>query len=181
MSPRTPRRLGSPLAALVGVLVAALLAGCGAAGRPGTALVVGDTRYTSAEVIESTAQINAALAAMSGGAATELATEAQIVSLLVLAPFAVPEAMDGGLWEPDNRYNSFLAHVHNPTPVTVEALKGNFAAASLDEVAKKAVLDRVKATSIQIDPRYGVIDPATGFLAMPTPDWIVRTPTAAAK
>ena len=108
MSPRTPRRLGSLPAALVGLLVAALLTGCGAGGRPGTAVVVGDRLYTPAQVIEATAQINTALAG-SGDAATE----SQVVNLLVLNPFVVPHAMSNGLWVPDNQYNSFaVSYTH---------------------------------------------------------------------
>ncbi|MBK7611639.1 MAG: hypothetical protein IPJ15_10440 [Actinomycetales bacterium] len=176
MSPRTPRRLGSLPAALVGLLVAALLTGCGAGGRPGTAVVVGDRLYTPAQVIEATAQINTALAG-SGDAATE----SQVVNLLVLNPFVVPHAMSNGLWVPDNQYNSFVGKIHNPTPTTVEALQANSAFFALDEATRKAVLADLKAASIQIDPRYGSIDLTTGFLAMPNPDWIVRTVSAADK
>ena len=61
MSPRTPRRLGTLPAALIGLLVATLIAGCGAAGRPGTALVVDGQSYTPSQIVETTAQINEAL------------------------------------------------------------------------------------------------------------------------
>jgi hypothetical protein len=175
MSPRTPRRLGSLLAALIGLLVAALLTGCGAGGRPGTAVVVGDQRYTPAQVVEATAQINSALAG-SGDAATE----AQIVNLLVLGPFVLAQAQGRGLWTPGNQYNSFVAKIHNPTPTTVAALRANSAFLALDDEAKEAVLADMKAATIQIDPRYGTLDLATGFLATPNPDWIARTSTAAA-
>ena len=176
MSPRTPRRLGTLPAALIGLLVATLIAGCGAAGRPGTALVVDGQSYTPSQIVETTAQINEALKA--GG---EAATEAQIVNLLMISPFVVAEATCRGLWQPDNQYNSFMTAIHNPTPVTVAVVQASAAYASLDEEGKAALLKDIKAASIAVDPRYGSVDYSTGFLGMPTPDWIVRTTTAPEK
>lgn len=178
MSPRTPRRLGMLPAALVGLLVAALLAGCGAAGRPGAALVVGNRAYTPADVIETTAQINGTLPP--GTPPADRATEGLIVNLLVLAQFAVPEAKQRELWAPDNQYNAFLATIHNPTPTTVEALQGSLAFRSLDAQGKAAVLEAMKAARFDIDPRYGTVDYATGIMSVPTPDWIARSTNPAA-
>jgi hypothetical protein len=173
MSPRTPRRLGSLLAALIGLLAATLVSGCGAAGRPGTALVVDGHVYTPAQVVEATAQINGAIKANG-----QTATEAQVVNLLMLHPFVLAEATSRGLWEPDNPYNSFMNTIPNPTPTTVAAIQASVAYASLDEEAKAAVVEGVRAASIAVDPRYGEVNPANGFLGMPTPDWIVRTAAA---
>ncbi len=177
MSQRTSRGLGSLSAALVGLLVAALLAGCGTVGRPGTAVVVDNQVYTPAQIVETTAQINTAL-----GDSAEKATEAQIVNLLVLSPFVVSEATRSGLWTPDAQYNSFLGKIHNPTPTTVTALQGNSAFFALDQAGKANVLAAMKKATITVDPRYGAIDYSTGFLGMPTPGWIARTaPVAPAK
>jgi hypothetical protein len=183
MSPRTPRRLGTLLAALIGLLVATLLSGCGAAGRPGSALVVDGHVYTPAEIVEATAQINEGIlsGASASSAPAEPASEAQIVNLLMISPFVLAEAKGRGLWGPDNPYNSFMAKIHNPTPATVAAVQANSAYFSLDDDGKAALLEDVKAASIAVDPRYGAVNYTTGFLAMPTPDWIVRTPTATDK
>ncbi|MBK6440719.1 MAG: hypothetical protein IPF90_00885 [Actinomycetales bacterium] len=175
MSPRTPRRLGSLPAALIGLLVAALLSGCGAAGRPGTALVVDSQVYTPAQIVETTAQINEAIS-VSG----QTVSEAQVVNLLMVHPFVLAEATSRGLWGPDNPYNSFMTRIPNPTPTTVAAIQTSVAYPALDEEGRAAVLDKVKAASIAVDPRYGTLDRSTGFLGAGNPDWIVRTPKAAA-
>ena len=68
------------------------------------------------------------------------------------------------------------------SPSTAESKDVASAAyASLDEEGKAALLKDIKAASIAVDPRYGSVDYSTGFLGMPTPDWIVRTTTAPEK
>ncbi|MBK8470224.1 MAG: hypothetical protein WAR57_12325 [Candidatus Phosphoribacter sp.] len=173
MSSRSPRRLST--LAVAGATAAVLglgLAGCGAAGRPGNALVIDGRAVTSAEVAVATEQINSALSG-------DRATEGQVVNLLALAPFVLAKAAETGAWAPDNQFNSFLAKITNPTPATVEALRANSAYVVLTAEDRAALLTDMAKASIQVDPRYGVLDYGTGFLGQPTPEWIVTPATAA--
>ena len=157
----------------VGLLAALVLAaGCTATRLPGAAAIVDGTVITSQEVATATEQINSVIPDT-----TQQFTETQTVYWLVIAPFVNAKAASSGRWTPDDAYNTVLAAIPNPTDATIAVLKARSAADALTQEDVQQVLGQIGAADIQIDPRFGTIDPKTGAWSKPDPNWIKPTAT----
>ncbi len=157
----------------VWLLAALLLAtGCTAARLPGAAAIVDGTAITSKDVATATEQINSVIPDTS-----QKFTETQTVYWLVIAPFVNETAAATGRWTPDTAYNTVRAAIPDPTDATTAVLKAKSAADVLTQEDVQQVLAKMAAADIQIDPRYGTIDPKTGGWSKPDPNWIKPTAT----
>ncbi len=165
-APRIARGAVGLLAALV------LLAGCSVTRLPGAAAIVDGTVISTQDVATATEQINSVIPDTG-----QQFTQTQTVYWLVIAPFVNEVAAATGRWTPDAAYNSVLASIPDPSDDTVAVLKARSAANVFTQEDIQQVLARMDAADIQIDPRYGTIDPKTGGWSKPDPNWIKATPT----
>ncbi len=155
-----------------------LLTGCSGAGRPDTAAVVNGHTFSITDVTEATRQINDAMrrAAQGSGQQAQPVPEARIVNLLVLSELVLPEARAAG-WQPDNQLNSALAMIPNPTPSTVAVYQTNQALAQLDALgdgARQRIVAAASTADVQVNPRYGDFDRATGAVLQAEREWLVK-------
>lgn len=169
----TPRRWARTAVGLCAALV--LFAGCTAAQLPGAAAIVDGTVIPHRDVTTATEQINSVIPD-----ATQQMTETQTAYWVVIAPFVNAKAEATGRWTPDDGFNTLLAGIHEPTESTVAVLKARFAVQSLTQEDAQEVIAEIAAADIRLDPRYGSIDPETGGLVNPEPNWIKPAATGTA-
>lgn len=169
----TARRWARLAAGLFAALV--LATGCTAAELPGAAAIVDGTVIPTEDVAATTEQINSVIED-----ATQQMSETQTAYWMVIAPFVNAKASSAGRWTPDDAFNSLLAGIHDPSESTVAVLKARFAVQSLTQEDTQEVIAQIAAADIRLNPQYGTIDPETGGLVNPEPNWIKPVPTETA-
>jgi hypothetical protein len=188
------RSVALPVRRRTGVLVAAGLAvgavltltACGP--QPGAAATINGRTITVTDLQHATASLRAADPVSFGKV-----TNAQVLSVLILTPYAEQAASAAGQGISDDAVREALVaaeqqngnsnvHLDKLDKVAMEALRGNIAFSGLDQAAQQAVIKRLQTAHVEVSPRYGKFDKATGNITTPTPNWIEPTakPTATA-
>jgi hypothetical protein len=159
------------------------LSGCGQSGVAGKA---GDRSVTVSQVQHATASLKAADPTTFGSV-----TDAQVVSLLLLAPYAEKAASAAGKGVSDDTVREELlsnaqqsgAKGVDPSkldPGALELLRGYFSLGSLETLQQQQVVTAFEAAHVKIAPRYGTFDPKTGNVTPASPNWMKPTPTPSA-
>jgi len=160
--------------ALVGA--AGILAGCSVS--PGDAAVVGDRRISQAYLEQATTELAPLLSNPE---------PASVLSVLVVAPTFIDAAAEHGVGVSADEARTLLEESAvsagiDPVPAFGEAaLEVALFSLSLQNLQGlpdgDVVVAEVQAASAELDvdvnPRYGSLDPATGQISATTPDWIV--------
>ena len=172
--PTRAARLAAPAAALVVASLA--LGGCSELQKQSSAAIVDGRVISDADVAQATQEYNDHIAA----SAQERAPENRVLSLLILAPFVLEQVQSSGSWKPDDAYNTIMAKVPNASPGTVQVVKTMQAGRSFTPADVSAIVARLKAAKIELDPRYGTFDPTTGGTNPTVNNWIKPAPAPTA-
>ena len=168
----TARRLVSLVAALAAAAI--LTSGCGAVERPTTAAVVDGRVITTGELTRTAEQLDAAKVL------AQPATETDVLNWLILAGFIERQTAASGSWSPDDKYYAVAAQVAAPTDATLEYLKARVAVSSLTSADRDAILAKLGAAQITVNPQFGRFDPADGGLKTVNAPWIKPAPAPTA-
>ncbi|HWS57660.1 MAG TPA: hypothetical protein VN257_03905 [Actinotalea sp.] len=174
--------MGEVKVAAVGALVAlgALLTGCSVS--PGDAAIVGDRAISQAYLDEAVEDLSPLLTDPSA---------ASVLSVLVVAPTFIAAASEHGVGVSDDEALELLESSAasgglDPVPDFGEGARelAQFSLAlqnlqGLDDGAEIVAQVQAEAAALEVDvnPRYAVLDPATGQIAAVTPPWIFTAGT----
>lgn len=164
---RSRRRGGLATAALALVLAAS---GCGA-GAPSTAAVVDGVVITEDQVSAAVEEFNAT------GRFQEPITSAMVLTSLVRFAAMKDELAAKGVVTSDESARSTLREmgISEPSVGAVDLAKGDLgisAALSQGALTESDLLAAVQSATIDVNPRYGSLDPTTAALTQATPRWI---------
>lgn len=170
--PMIRRGLVLPSAALVAAFLA--LGGCSVIEKAHSAAIVDGRPITDAEVAQATKEYNTHVAK----SPQQRIPEARALTYLMLSSFVLDQVQKSGSWKPDDRYNGIIASIPNASPSTVALIKTAQAASALTQQDITAIVDRLKAARIELDPRYGTFDPTSGGSVPTVENWIKPPATA---
>jgi hypothetical protein len=174
------RAPGVLLSAAVAAGALFALSGCGQAG---VAARVDGHDITVEQVQKATASLQAADPTSFGKV-----TQAQVLDVLLIAPFAERAAQAAGTAVSDDEVRQAVlsqaqqagtknVDVNKLDSGALEALRGNVAFSQLDATAQAGLLKSLQSAHITVSPRYGTFDKKSGSIAAPAPNWIQATPT----
>ena len=109
-----------------------------------------------------------------------MATETDVLNWLILAGFIERQTAASGSWSPDDKYYAVAAQVAAPTDATLEYLKARVAVSSLTSADRDAILAKLGAAQITVNPQFGRFDPADGGLKTVDAPWIKPAPAPTA-
>lgn len=170
------------IAVVAFVGVAGLLGGCSVS--PGDAAVVGDRHISQAYVEQATTQLAPLLSNPE---------PASVLSVLVVAPSFIDAAAEHGVGASSDEARTLLEESAasaglDPVPAfgeaALEVALFSLALQNLQGLPDgDAVVAEVQAATaaldVDVNPRYGTLDTATGQISATTPDWIVPAETVA--
>jgi hypothetical protein len=175
---RSTRRMprAAALVPASAVTAALLLSGCGGPAVSGAAAVVGDRRITESDLQVATRDLQKVV-----GPENPL-TQPQVLSYMVVGPIALDVAAKNGIGvSQDDAVKVLAGKVTDPSEPTLLAARGAIALSQLSRGLEQAasqqayqdVLAQVKATSITVNPRYGVFDGERFAINPVSPNWLV--------
>lgn len=177
-----------PVVLLSAALATGTVLGVSACGQAGLAGKAGDRSVTITQVQHATASLKRADPTTFG-----TVTDAQVVSLLLLAPYAEKAASAAGKGVSDDQVreellsNAQQSGAKNVDPGKLDSgaldlLRGYFSLGALETVQQQQVVTAFEASHVKIAPRYGTFDAKTGNVLPPNPNWMkpTATPTATA-
>jgi hypothetical protein len=167
----------------IGVLAAVLaltlaVTGCTTFQKASTAAFVNGAAISDSTVTQVVSQFNDNLATSD----QQKVTEAQVLGVLILAPFVLGQVKSSGSWTPDARYNTALQKIPDATQATKDFLATSVVlqqGGPLTENDVTAILNQLKKADVVLDPRFGTWDPSTGGFLTADNNWIKSTPTPA--
>jgi hypothetical protein len=186
VSSSTPARRRTPVVVLSAGVAVATVFGVSSCGQAGVAGKAGGRSVSVTDVQKATKSLKAA-----DPTSFATVTDAQVVSLLLIAPYAERAASAAGQGVSDDTVREELLEnaqqngAKNVDPGKLDAgalelLRGYFSLSSLATAQQQAVVDQFRAAHVKIAPRYGTFDAATGSISAPAPNWIKPTPKPSA-
>lgn len=168
----SPRRAVALSAAAL-VALSFGLGGCTTLEKARSAAIVNGTPISDADVAQATKEYNQNLATTPA----EQIQESQALSLLVLAPFILGQVKRSGSWTPDAQYNNAMLKLPNASAATKDLVATSLAVRALSRADVDVILGELKKAKVDLDPRYGTFDPATGGSTATVNNWIKPNPT----
>lgn len=156
------------------VAAVALLVGCSA--QPGTAAVVDGRTISQADLDRTHADLTQII--------PQLDARTTLVALMV-GPYFIEAAEENGVGVSESQARDFAEQNAAAAGVesafgdgAVEVLRFSLAAEQLGglpdgQAVVAGVEDEILAADIDVNPRYGDLDPATGQLVAEAPSWLV--------
>lgn len=140
----------------------------------GSAAVVGDRRISTEQVSTAVAEIKAATG--------QVASSAQVLFFLVIAPLARSAAQSNGVGVSEAEARTVLAKVNSPDSATIEAVRTGLILNKLRDnpTVIEQLRVQVRAVHPKINPRYGAFDPKDAGILPAKPNWMVQPPEPAA-
>ena len=174
---RRPTRWRALALGVTGVALVVGTSACSTIDKAQSVAIVNGSPIYRSDVATATEQINRFVVKGQGQAYTEK----QAVSTLVLSEFVIPYVTAKGSWKPDKAFTDQLAAVPGATSSTIELLKFNAitSGSSLTQGDVDGIIAEMKKADVQVDPRYGVFDPAQGGFSERGLNWIKPSATGA--
>ncbi len=165
-------------AVAVALAVVVGLGGCSAA-ETGAAAVVDGRRISVSDVQSATVDLRTYTG--------QSLTEQQVLYYLVLAPFLTDAAAQNGVGvSAADARGELVQKIPAPSDASIEVLRAAEAASRLSQIPedrgvpiRDELVDRVRAATIDLSPRYGEFDAEQLTIAPPTEDWIKATDATA--
>jgi hypothetical protein len=159
-------RASATALALAGALA---ISACSGPTSAQTAAVVEGRVITEEQVREATDQINTAFTP------EKPFTVAQILTLLVRAPYVTEAAAEAGRAQSESVARSVpqLQKLSEPpTDAVIEILQAEASVQQIDDATRQELSRRFAELDMTINPRYGTFDPAQSSVVVSRPDWI---------
>lgn len=161
------------VAAALALGAALALSACGA--QPGAAAIVGGRVISDHDVQTAATETNRGIPGMN----TKLTSADTLVSL-ILAPYVLEAARNGGHGISDSQARSVLSKLPNPSDATLEFVRTQLAIQSLTQADQQSILEKLSTQKITVNPRYGTFDAARLRLnGQAEPNWIKPEATPA--
>jgi hypothetical protein len=108
------------------------------------------------------------------------AGEKDVAYLAVLSPYLESVVQQAGGWTPPADYYSILDKIGPHSQLTEKVLAASVLRQMVlgNEATATALVGALGKADIQLDPRYGVVDPTTASQEPLPEPWIVPTPSA---
>ncbi|MDO5503501.1 MAG: hypothetical protein Q4G67_10050 [Actinomycetia bacterium] len=156
---KTPRVLVAAVAA--GAL---LLSGCGAGDQ---AAVVDGHVISESGVLEAAAQLRENVQQPPG--------PNQVIDILITAPAVSEMLRERGVSISDEAARSAIPMIANPAPYVVEMVKRDLALRELSQEDQMQLMERIRESDVEVNPRYGSYDHDTLRVTPVVPDWFAET------